>query len=120
MLSSTDVFVGWLKRNNLPYQRELADEGYDDLESFSMIPEDEIDELCETVKMKAGHRRKMPALVARAKNQVNDIKESRQRQRAEGAGKTRDQITTNLPRGKRLVLYFRRFFVRITTVSLSR
>ena len=130
MLSSsrTDVFVGWLKRNNLPYQRELAEEGYDDLESFSMIPEDEIDELCRTVKMKTGHRRKMPALVARAKDEVKrerereqrriDIEESRLRKRGEGAEKTQDDdrisandTTTNprqeLPRGKRLVLYFR-------------
>ena len=127
--SMEEDFAGWLEKNKLEaYGDALAEQGYDDLASFSMIPEDEIDELCRTVKMKAGHRRKMPALVARAKDEVKrerereqrriDIEESQLRKRGEGAEKTQDDdrisandTTTNprqeLPRGKRLVLYFR-------------
>ena len=61
-------FVRWLEENNLDYYQEALDkEGYDDLESFSMIPDEEIEQLCDQVKMRPGHRRKMPALIARAK-----------------------------------------------------
>ena len=54
---ATQEFVKWLKTNNLlTYQQALAEEGFDDLVSFSMISEEEIAELCRTVKMKLGHR----------------------------------------------------------------
>ena len=67
-LDATQAFAQWLRRNNLhSYQEALADEGYDDLESFSMISSEEIEELCATVQMKPGHRKKMPALVDRAR-----------------------------------------------------
>ena len=51
-----DEFSTWLRVNKIHvYQQALEDEGYDDVESFSMIPENEIEALCETVKMKPGN-----------------------------------------------------------------
>ena len=70
-MDAAEDFAVWLRRNNIHiYQESFADEGYDDLESFSLIPAEEIEELCKAVKMKPGHRRKMPGLVDRAREEI--------------------------------------------------
>ena len=46
------------------------EEGYDDLESLTLLSAEEVDELCAEVKMKPGHRRKMPVIIERAKEEV--------------------------------------------------
>ena len=74
-MDTAEEFGGWLKKNTLhAYQEALAEEGYDDLASFSMITEDEIEELCASVKMKPGHRKKMPMLIDKAKREL-EVKE---------------------------------------------
>ena len=70
-VDETGAFVKWLTRNNLQnYQQALEAEGYDDLYSVSVIPEDELDELCLTLKMKPGHRRKMPMLINKLRREI--------------------------------------------------
>ena len=67
----SDDLATWLEANYLQsYLEALKQEGYDDLLSLSMLPEDEVDELCTALKMKPGHKRKMPALVRRLKHDM--------------------------------------------------
>ena len=117
-MDATEEFTRWLRANNLHiYQAAFAEEGYDDLTSFSMIPEDEIEELCKTVNMKPGHRRKIPILVNQAKkdferelkikNSLKDAELSRRMREIEGEAKTNedtdegDQSKGSLPDGAR-------------------
>ena len=124
-------FARWLKKNNLQtYRESLEEEGYDDLMSLSMIPSCEVDELCTTLKMKPGHKRKMAALMAELSRDMQlkqkeaavkdaekehelsrrmrkiEAKEKRVRKKAEGqtdkiAAHTRSAHKISLPHGKR-------------------
>ena len=77
-----DDFARWLGENKLSaYQQALSDEGYDDLVSFSMIAQDEIDELADAVKMKPGHRKKMGILIQQAKEDAQRQMALKQREK---------------------------------------
>lgn len=46
-------FIDWLKRNKLiPYQQPLEDEGFEDVESLTILSSEEIEELSTAVQMK--------------------------------------------------------------------
>ena len=71
--SPHDKFITWLKTNNLQsYQKALEEEGYDDLATLSVMTQEEIDELSTSIGMKPGHRRKLPLLIKKAREEEEE------------------------------------------------
>ena len=83
-VDATEEFTRWLRKNNLHmYSEHLAEEGYDDLRSLCALSEDEVEELCITMKMRPGHMKKMPLLVnkLRLEMEVTEQLEQAERER---------------------------------------
>ena len=62
-----------------------------------MLTEDEIDELCTAISMKPGHRKRFPALLARATDEMeqeNKIQKKRRQDQAEREEKIQQDAAT--------------------------
>ena len=76
-------FIEWLKNNMLhSYQQALEEEGYEELESLTLLSEKEIDELSTSIKMKPGHRKKLPVAIKRAREEMQEREQERKREKA--------------------------------------
>ena len=85
-----EEFIAWLTKTKLlSYQQSLEDEGYDSKESLVLLTDDEIDELSSTIMMKAGHKKRFPVEIRKAreeiqlKNQEKQLEQDLQRRRKE-------------------------------------
>ena len=54
----------------MPYQQALEAEGYEDLESLTLMTEEEIAELSTAINMKAGHKKKFAAAILKARREM--------------------------------------------------
>ena len=94
-----DEFLVWLKKHKLqaycaPLEEvilistldlvltiTLSKEGFDDLQSLTLLTTEEIDELATAIGMKQGHKMKFPVLIQQAREQMEELEEERRREK---------------------------------------
>ena len=94
-----DEFLVWLKKHKLqaycaPLEEvilistldlvltiTLSKEGFDDLQSLTLLTTEEIDELATAIGMKQGHKKKFPVLIQQAREQMEELEEERRREK---------------------------------------
>jgi hypothetical protein len=69
-------FLEWLKELKfLPYQQALEDEGYEELESLTLLTPEQIEELSVTIQMRPGHKVKFPVAIHKAREELQESRE---------------------------------------------
>jgi hypothetical protein len=77
-------FIDWLKKYKLmPYHKALEDEGFEDVESLTILTGEEIEELSTAVKMKFGHKKKFPVAIHKAREELEKREKQKQEQEKE-------------------------------------
>ena len=92
-----DEFLVWLKKHKLQAYYALLEEvilistldlvltitlskeGFDYLQSLTLLTTEEINELATTIGMKQGHKKKFPVLIQQAREQMEELEEERRR-----------------------------------------
>ena len=67
--------------------------GYEDLESVSLLSEEEIDELATSIKMRPGHRRKLQAVMSKVRAEMKEQEEIQKREKEEAEEKRKRERT---------------------------
>jgi hypothetical protein len=69
-------FIRWLEEYQFqPYQQLLEEEGFDDLESLTLLSQEEIQELSTAIHMKLGHKKKFPVAIQNGREEIKRQKE---------------------------------------------
>ena len=85
-------FIDWLKKNKLTsYQQALEDEGYEELESLTLLTPEQIEELSVTIHMRPGHKVKFPVAIQAARDELQKRKKQKQEQEKEQEEKAKRQ-----------------------------
>ena len=80
-LDGDQQFIDWLKRNKLiSYQQPLEDEGYEELESLTLLTPEQIEELSVTIQMRPGHKVKFPVAIQKAREELDKRRKQKQEQ----------------------------------------
>ena len=67
---SDEDFKLWLEKYKMgSYYAALEEEGYDAVESLILLSDEEIGELCTAIKMKPGHTKRFPVVIAEAREE---------------------------------------------------
>ena len=87
-----DDFAQWLEENKLiAYLPALEEEGYDGLDILLSLSEEELEELASTLKMKKGHRIRLPLAVNKAAEERKKQKKREAEEEEDAAEKKRKQ-----------------------------
>ena len=82
---SDEDFQLWLEKYKMgSYYAALEEEGLDTVESLILLSEQEIDELCTRIKMKLGHKKRFPVVIAEAR-EAEEKKKKVEKEREEDA-----------------------------------
>jgi hypothetical protein len=69
-------FLEWLHRNMLSgYQQSLEDQGFEELESLTLLTDEEINELSTAISMKLGHKKKFPVAIQQAREELQEARD---------------------------------------------
>lgn len=83
-LDSDQEFIEWLKNNKfMPYQQALEEEGYEELESLVLLSKEEIEDLSTAIKMRPGHKKKLPVAIQSAREELEELKAKRKKLKQE-------------------------------------
>jgi hypothetical protein len=67
-----EEFTKWLRENMLhSYKQALEEQGFEELESLTLLTDVEIAELSSAINMKMGHAKKFPAAIDDARKELN-------------------------------------------------
>merc|ERR1711865_7727 len=99
-----DEFAQWLEENKLTaYPPAFEKEGYDGLDILLSLSEEELEELASTLKMKKGHRIRLPLAVSKARQRAEDAAEEKRKikkKRNRGQNKRKNRTKKMSPRRK--------------------
>ena len=71
------------KNKLMAYQQALEEEGFEDVESLTLLTSGEIEELSTAIKMKFGHKKKFPVAIQKAREELKEQDERSKRQKEE-------------------------------------
>jgi hypothetical protein len=75
-------FSEWLKINNLhSYQAAFEEEGFD-LASLCLLTEEDVEEFAISIRMKKGHKKKLPVVIQQLREEMQELKENLAREKA--------------------------------------
>jgi hypothetical protein len=101
-LSSEGEFIEWLKRNKLQqYQKNLEEEGFEVLESLTLLSDEEVESLSTAMQMKLGHKKLFPVAIRKAREELKELEEKRKIEKEEQEKKRKRDMKDQEEKRKR-------------------
>ena len=94
-------FSAWLENHKLhSYKQALAEEGYEGIESLTLLSDEEIEELSRSVNMKPGHKKTFPVAIEKARQGMKE--HQREKELAKELAQELTQELAKIERGRKL------------------